>query len=105
MFRSTPFKPNLLNTVVFLVETAQMVAVPFVNYKGRPWMKGVLENHALFLSVFAGVMGVAFCAWEVLRVPRAAAARHRCNHAHKSPAPLSVQPTTQRAHSLGSVPG
>ena len=37
-------KPNLLNTMVFLVETAQQVAVMLVNYKGRPWMKGVTEN-------------------------------------------------------------
>lgn len=62
---SSPFKPNLMNTVVFLVETAQIVAVLFVNYKGRPWMKGVTENHALFFSIFACVAGVAFCAWEV----------------------------------------
>ena len=62
---STPFMPNLLNTVVFLVETSQMVAVLFVNYKGRPWMKGLLENHALFLSVFLCAAGVAVCAWAV----------------------------------------
>ena len=31
----------------------QCVAVLLVNYKGRPWMKGLTENHALFLSVFA----------------------------------------------------
>lgn len=37
---------------VFLVETSQMISVFFANYKGRPWMKGMLENHALFLSVF-----------------------------------------------------
>jgi len=60
-----PFKPNLLNTVVFLVETSQMIAVLFVNYKGRPWMKGILENHPLFLSVFLCVAGVAGCAWGV----------------------------------------
>ena len=62
MFKSlwgAPFMPNLLNTVVFLVETSQMVAVLFVNYKGRPWMKGLLENHALFLSVFLCAAGVA----------------------------------------------
>ena len=58
-----PFKPNLLNTVVFLVETSQMIAVLFVNYKGRPWMKGILENHPLFLSVFLCIAGVAACAW------------------------------------------
>jgi len=61
----TPFKPNLLNTVVFLVETSQMISVLFVNYKGRPWMKGILENHPLFLSVFLCVAGVAGCAWGV----------------------------------------
>jgi len=61
----TPFKPNLLNTVVFLVETSQMISVLFVNYKGRPWMKGILENHPLFLSVFMCVAGVAGCAWGI----------------------------------------
>uniref|UniRef100_A0A7S3PPE7 Uncharacterized protein n=2 Tax=Aplanochytrium stocchinoi TaxID=215587 RepID=A0A7S3PPE7_9STRA len=63
---STPFKPNLLNTVVFLVETSQTMAVFFVNYKGRPWMKGLLENHMLFLSLFITIGSVAMCAWEVL---------------------------------------
>ena len=29
-----PFLPNLMNTVVFLVETSQVTAVLFVNYKG-----------------------------------------------------------------------
>jgi len=62
---STPFMPNLMNTVVFLVETSQMVAVLFVNYKGRPWMKGLLENHPLFLSIFACAGGVAAAAWGI----------------------------------------
>ena len=31
---SKPFLPNLLNTVIFLVETSQIIAVMFVNYKG-----------------------------------------------------------------------
>ncbi|KAJ1455667.1 hypothetical protein M885DRAFT_463980 [Pelagophyceae sp. CCMP2097] len=60
---STPFLPNLLNTAVWLVETSQMVAVLLVNYKGRPWMRGLLENHALFLSLFISVAGVVVCAW------------------------------------------
>ena len=37
---TAPFMPNLLNSTVFLVETSQMIAVFFCNYKGRPWMKG-----------------------------------------------------------------
>jgi len=66
---NTPFLPNLLNTVIWLVETSQMCAVTFVNYKGRPWMKGIMENHALFLSSFAMIAMVAVAAWEL--VPQA----------------------------------
>merc|ERR1712137_14128 len=50
---SVPFKNNLLNTCCWLI---------FVNYKGRPWMKGMLENQALFLSLFLCVIMVAVCA-------------------------------------------
>jgi hypothetical protein len=49
------FRPNLLNTMVWLVETAQQISVFFVNYKGRPWMKGLLENQPLFISMFLAV--------------------------------------------------
>lgn len=62
---STPFLPNLLNTCVFLVETSQCVAILLVNYKGRPWMKGITENHPLFLSLFATVVGCAGLSWSV----------------------------------------
>jgi len=65
-FRSVPFKTNMLNTCCWLVETSQQVSVIFVNYKGRPWMKGMLENQPLFLSVFLSVIMVAVCAWGVL---------------------------------------
>jgi manganese-transporting P-type ATPase len=61
--------PNLLNSTVFLVETSQMISVFFANYKGRPWMKGMLENHPLFLSVFLCIAGVVVAAWEM--VPQA----------------------------------
>ena len=62
---TTPFMPNLLNTSVFLVETSQCIAILLVNYKGRPFMKGISENHPLFLSVFACVAGCVCCAWGV----------------------------------------
>jgi cation-transporting ATPase 13A1 len=65
-FWTAPFLPNLLNTTVFLVETSQMISVFFANYKGRPWMKGMLENHALFLSVFACIGGVVVASWELV---------------------------------------
>lgn len=61
-----PFLPNLLNSTVFLVETSQMISVFFANYKGRPWMKGMLENHALFLSVFLCIGGVVVASWEMV---------------------------------------
>jgi cation-transporting ATPase 13A1 len=64
-FWEAPFMPNLLNTTVFLVETSQMISVFFANYKGRPWMKGMLDNHALFLSVFICIGGVAVASWEM----------------------------------------
>lgn len=65
-FWAAPFMPNLLNSVVFLVETSQMISVFFTNYKGRPWMKGMMENHPLFLSVFICVAGVVVAAWEMV---------------------------------------
>eukprot|EP01036_Dinobryon_divergens_P026985 gene26985-35690_t len=47
------FMPNLLNSVVFLVETSQMIS-------------GMLENHPLFLSVFLCIAGVIVAAWEMV---------------------------------------
>lgn len=65
-FMSVPFKNNLLNTCCWLVETSQQVSVIFVNYKGRPWMKGMLENQPLFLSLVASIIMVAICAWGAI---------------------------------------
>lgn len=65
-FMSVPFKSNLLNTCCWLVETSQQISVIFVNYKGRPWMKGLLENQPLFLSLFLCIAMVAVCAWGVV---------------------------------------
>jgi len=65
-FMSVPFKTNLLNTCCWLVETSQQISVIFVNYKGRPWMKGLLENQPLFLSLFLCIALVAVCAWGVV---------------------------------------
>eukprot|EP00929_Paragymnodinium_shiwhaense_P063107 TRINITY_DN31547_c1_g1_i1.p1 TRINITY_DN31547_c1_g1~~TRINITY_DN31547_c1_g1_i1.p1 ORF type:complete len:1007 (+),score=309.22 TRINITY_DN31547_c1_g1_i1:2185-5205(+) len=70
----SPFLPNLMNTVVFLVETSQTVAVLAVNYKGQPWMKGLMENRPLFLSVFITIGALGATAWEA--VPQANAMVH-----------------------------
>ena len=61
MFKSVPYEPNLLNTVMFLVKTSQQVSVLVVNYKGSPWMQGALENKALFLSMFLCALGIVIC--------------------------------------------
>eukprot|EP00392_Amoebophrya_sp_AT5.2_P004320 g4328.t1 len=67
-FTKVPFRPNLLNTMVWLVEVSQQISVLFVNYKGRPWMKGMLENQALFLSLF-GCMGLVWvCATNAIPI-------------------------------------
>jgi cation-transporting ATPase 13A1 len=65
-FMSVPFKTNLLNTCCWLVSTSQSIAVILVNYKGRPWMKGVLENQPLFLSLALCTALVATCAWGLV---------------------------------------
>jgi len=65
-FMSVPFKPNLLNTCCWLVESSQQISVIFVNYKGRPWMKGLLENQPLFMSLFVCIILVAVCAWGAI---------------------------------------
>ena len=61
MFKAIPYKANLLNTVMFLVKTAQQVAVLLVNYKGRPWMQGATENQALFIASFLCAAGLFIC--------------------------------------------
>lgn len=64
-FLNVPFKPNLLNTCCWLVESSQQIAVILVNYKGRPWMKGVLENQPLFLSLVICIALVFTCSWGI----------------------------------------
>lgn len=59
-----PFEPCLLNTVIFLIETVQRVCVMLVNYKGRPFMMGSLENKTLLLSLAALFIGSFMAAFE-----------------------------------------
>jgi manganese-transporting P-type ATPase len=59
-----PFEPCLLNTVIFLIETVQRVCVMLVNYKGRPFMMGSLENKTLLISLAALFVGAFMAAFE-----------------------------------------
>lgn len=57
------FVPNILNTMVFLLSTAQQVVVFAVNYKGYPFMQGlrdnrVLRNTLIFNFAFVLILGL-----------------------------------------------
>jgi len=62
------FSPNLINTVVFFIETVQQVSVLIVNYKGRPFQPGLDENKALLHSLGISFIGLFICAYEVFPV-------------------------------------
>lgn len=49
----TPFKANLVNTVVFLMLQALQLSNIVVNYQGRPFMEGLFENKGLKWAVVA----------------------------------------------------
>ena len=60
------FEPNLINTVVFLIETVQQVTVLMVNYKGRPFQPAFTENKALLHSLGICGVGTFVCAYELI---------------------------------------
>eukprot|EP00871_Galdieria_phlegrea_P001655 jgi/Galph1/2490/GphlegSOOS_G1152.1 len=45
------FVPNVLNTMVFLVSTAQQVAIFVINYRGYPFMEGLLQRRMLLICL------------------------------------------------------
>lgn len=51
------FKPNLVNSVVFIVTSLQTVVTFVVNYVGHPFMQSLRENRGLFicLAVLGGI--------------------------------------------------
>lgn len=59
------FTPNLINSVVFLVQTMQQVSVLMVNYKGRPFQPGLTESKALLNALGLCGLGLMVCAFEV----------------------------------------
>ncbi|GJQ13139.1 hypothetical protein GpartN1_g4930.t1 [Galdieria partita] len=59
------FSPNILNTMVFLVSTAQQVAIFAINYRGYPFMEGLLQRRALWISLAGTFVVMILAAAEV----------------------------------------
>jgi len=45
------FKPNVLNTVVYLVSTVSTTSTFIANYRGRPFMQSLTENKWLYRAL------------------------------------------------------
>eukprot|EP00742_Colponemidia_sp_Colp-10_P014286 GILJ01016209.1.p1 GENE.GILJ01016209.1~~GILJ01016209.1.p1 ORF type:complete len:1167 (-),score=230.74 GILJ01016209.1:159-3353(-) len=59
------FKPSLLNSMVFLVQTTMTATTFFVNYRGEPFMEGIRKNRPMFISLVSLIAIVFFLASEV----------------------------------------
>ncbi|TYZ63475.1 hypothetical protein PybrP1_006643 [[Pythium] brassicae (nom. inval.)] len=60
------FTPNVMSTVIFLVNGVQTVSVCAVNYKGRPFMKSMTENPGLLYSLGLSIVGVFLLCTEAM---------------------------------------
>jgi cation-transporting ATPase 13A1 len=61
------FKPNVLNSVVFLVSQAQTVATFAANYRGRPFMQSLTEHRQLYKVLLYTLVGTAVLALELFQ--------------------------------------
>lgn len=59
------FKPNLLNTCVFLISSSTQVATFAINHRGRPFMQSLSENKPLRNSLMATGGFTLACAAEL----------------------------------------
>lgn len=64
--RPGEFTPNVMSTVIFLVNGVQTVSVCAVNYKGRPFMKSMTENPGLLYSLGLSIVGVFLLCTEAM---------------------------------------
>jgi manganese-transporting P-type ATPase len=51
------FKPNLVNTVCYLVQSAVQLITFVVNYVGHPFQTPLLENKAMMASLRFSILG------------------------------------------------
>lgn len=50
------FKPNVVNSAVFIISMALQICTFSVNYRGRPFMENLIENKPLLYSTLGTVM-------------------------------------------------
>uniref|UniRef100_A0A914MMX0 Cation-transporting ATPase n=1 Tax=Meloidogyne incognita TaxID=6306 RepID=A0A914MMX0_MELIC len=50
------FKPNLLNTAVYLMSSTLQIATFAVNYRGKPFMESLTENRPMFYSIICSFL-------------------------------------------------
>ncbi|ETW07462.1 hypothetical protein H310_01974 [Aphanomyces invadans] len=60
------FEPNVMSTVIFLVNGIQTISVCAVNYKGRPFMKSMTDNPGLLYSLGVSLVGVFLLCTEAM---------------------------------------
>ncbi|KAF0694448.1 Aste57867_14681 [Aphanomyces stellatus] len=60
------FEPNVMSTVIFLVNGVQTISVCAVNYKGRPFMKSMTDNPGLLYSLGISLVGVFLLCTEAM---------------------------------------
>ena len=60
------FKPNLLNSAIYLVQLIQQVSTFAINYQGRPFRESLRENRTMYWGIIA-VTFIAFaCSIEMI---------------------------------------
>merc|ERR1711871_225131 len=59
------FKPNVINTVVFLLSSTMQINTFAANYHGHPFMQSMRENKFMYNTLAAGYVSIFLCVTEV----------------------------------------
>eukprot|EP00164_Ancoracysta_twista_P001172 GFYU01001542.1.p1 GENE.GFYU01001542.1~~GFYU01001542.1.p1 ORF type:complete len:117 (-),score=34.87 GFYU01001542.1:123-473(-) len=59
------FKPNIVNTVVYLISTSMQVSTFAINYRGYPFTQRLTENKVLFYALVFSFLFVFAAAADV----------------------------------------
>jgi len=61
------FKPNVVNSAVFIISMALQICTFSVNYRGRPFMENLIENKPLLYSTLGTIMVILFLSMGTLQ--------------------------------------